>query len=174
MRFILTRANRVRIRVCALCLALLCTTLVPPGAASDKTANCGLGAAGYYLAVKARLQDDDLIDVFGASNLPPGSIVTINIYDYIGEGSHILNEPSMIGIGDDGTFRAGVQSAKGKKFKANDVCDVVFSANYPKQPSSVLEVVGPSGRNLGKAGMNPQVQDNSRNKVLVSTVVVRD
>jgi hypothetical protein len=140
--------------------------------AADPGDKCGLSAVGYYMAATARVQDDDLIYVFGASNLPPGSILTIHIYDFIGEGSHILNEDATATVGSDGVFRVGVKAAKQAKFKINQVCDVVFSSNYPKQLASVIKIVGKAGENLGNTGTNPQVQDNGTVRLLDTAVAV--
>ncbi len=63
----------------------ICFVLPLAGVAGKESAGkpC-LPAVGYYIAIRAKLYTEEDIWLFGASNLPPGSILVVNIYDFIG------------------------------------------------------------------------------------------
>jgi len=150
----------------------------------------------YYITTKAMLIDPEVVSIFGASNLPPGSVLLVYIYDYIGEGSKVFNEETRVRMGEDGLFKVTIQPKEGLKFfgpalnailrgelvrpkDASDfgrsmVCSVSFSPNYPPQPESVIKVVGDAGENLGSNATNPQIAGNSRVTDLQNWTVVTE
>jgi hypothetical protein len=129
---------------------------------------------GYYIAIRAMLMTDDDIHVFGASNLPAGSIITIIVYDHAGKGGKTFSEDAIVRVEKEGQFEVDVHHVKNLLFRNNLDCDAVFGTNFPKQPKEVLKVVGISGEYLGKPMRNPQVQSNGRETLLVATTVVKE
>ncbi len=154
----------------------ICFVLPIAGVAGKESAGkpC-LPAVGYYIAARARLQTRYMVWLFGASNLPPGSVVLINIHDFIGTGGKSLSRDTQAVVREDGLFEAEVYPRKGLKFRTNMVCDVVFATYFPRQNAQVLKIVGESGENLSTiTANNPQVQDNSRAKMLIARTVVTE
>jgi hypothetical protein len=118
-----------------------------------------LWAPTYYIAAKATYEgrSDDLY-VAGASNLPDGARLYLNVYRYIGEGGNAINEGASTVVGKGGFFEANLHPTKGNQFQHNLVCDIVFATvTDPPQPASVLQVVGKHGEHLGFP-KNPQVE----------------
>jgi hypothetical protein len=153
----------------------ICTfsVLAVPLLGGPSSSNCSLAAVGYYIAVNARAQYPDMIYILGNSNLPSGSIVTIYVSDSVREGSGVLNEEVTATVGSDGIFTAEVRpSNKKNSFRMGQICNVEFSARYPKQPESVLRIVGKNGENLGDPTKNPQIQAYSDSQALIDIVVV--
>jgi hypothetical protein len=130
--------------------------------------------ARYYITTKVMLATPQVLSVFGASNLPAGSVLVVYISDYIGEGSRLLNDETRAVVGEDGLFEAEIRVKEGLKFSTNMVCLVSFAPTYPPQPEGVIRVVGARGENLGSGGTNPQIQSNSRVTMLVDYTVVRE
>jgi len=128
----------------------------------------------FYITTKAMLSSPEVVSIFGASNLPPGSVLTVYLYDYIGEGSQIFNTETRVVVGQDGLFKTVIGPKPGLSFRTNLVCDVVFSPTYPPQPKGVTQVVGRAGEQLGTNSTNPQIQGNDRLTMLADMTVVRD
>ncbi len=150
------------------CLVFL-FMLVPAGGERPRSSAPSLRAVGYYIAVRAELNGNE-IDIFGASNLPPGSILGILIYQFL--GSNVANDETNVVVGDDGLFRTAIHSKKGVQFRHSMVCDVVFAPTYPRQPAEVLKVVGKVGERLGKWDSNPQLDGNPRVTTLYTQTIV--
>jgi hypothetical protein len=136
----------------------------------DKTT---LHALGYYVALRATLNHEQLVDVFGATNLPPGSVLQVSIINYIGQGGHPVSVHALAKVPEAGVFRIELRAKKGLKFQRNMVCDVVFSPADPNQPGHVLDVVGRAGEALGDPQRNPQLTGTPRVQVLDATTVVQ-
>jgi hypothetical protein len=121
-----------------------------------------LWAPTYYIAAKATFDGrPDEIYVVGASNLPTGARLYLNIYRYIGEGGNAINESASTVVGNGGFFEAKLHPTHGNQFQHNLVCDVVFATvTDPPQPPSALQVVGKRGERLGFP-RNPQVEVTS-------------
>jgi len=116
---------------------------------------------------------DENVDLSGASNLPAGAILVVNIYDYIGEGSKIFNDDLTVELGKNGLFEVAIHPKKGLKFRTNLLCDVIFMPSYP-QPKSVEAVIGARGERLGSSDANPQIGIGSGTHYLEEFTVVRD
>jgi len=101
------------------------------------------------------------IFVRGVTNLPPKSLLSIKIYDFIGEGARQLSVDTTVQVPVDGFFEATIAAAPGEKFRHNVVCDIVFMPrSSPRQYPSVLAVVGREGEFLGSP-KNPQAYQHS-------------
>ncbi len=127
----------------------------------------------YYILAKAMLITEETVYVFGASNLPAGSVLVVYVYDCIGEGA-TLNDETRAAVGKDGLFEVDIRPNKaGLKFRADMVCTVVFEPTYPRQPENVIKVVGAAGEHLGSRAENPEIEGNSRVTALVDFTVIR-
>lgn len=156
----------------ALVALLLLFLPVPTVHGQRRASKPRLSAVGYYIALQARLYTDSYVGVSGASNLPVGSMIMIDVYDFIGTGGKRLNQDVTVKVRNDGLFDVQVNVRKGAVFKANMVCDAVFDPNSSQQPGTVTRIVGRRGERLGATGNNPQVQTNSRTTLLVARTVI--
>jgi hypothetical protein len=130
-------------------------------------------ALGYYIVVRATINGSKQVDLFGASNLPPGAILTVDISDYIGTGSRTLSVDTNVAVGENGLFRAPIHPKNGEQFRTNIVCMVEFQPTYPAQPPDVIIAVGKMGERLGDWRKNPQIEGSPRVRTLVAMTVVR-
>jgi hypothetical protein len=144
--------------VVVLFLANLCP-VIGGVASSLPGSQTRLWAPTYYIAAKAAYDGrPDELHVVGASNLPYGARLYLNVYRYIGEGGNAINEGTSTIVGKDGFFETNMHPTKGNQFQHNLVCDIVFATvTDPPQSPSVLQVVGKHGEHLGFP-KNPQVQ----------------
>jgi hypothetical protein len=106
-----------------------------------------LQAPTYYIVVHGHLKDEDTIAVRGASNLPPGSMILIQV----GDGTKPLAERTCVGVGKEGLFLRELHPVAGIKFKFSTGLgiDAIFRTSECEQPDGVLQVVGKHGQYLG-------------------------
>ena len=117
-----------------------------------------LWAPTYYIAARGTYDGPDELYLVGATNLPVGARLYLNVYRYIGEGGSAINEGASAVVGKEGFFEGTLRPTKGNQFQHNLVCDIVFvTRTDPPQPPSVLQVVGSHGEHLGFP-KNPQVE----------------
>ena len=118
-----------------------------------------LSAPTYYIAAKATYDGHpNELYVVGASNLPIGARLYVNVYRYIGEDGNTISEAASVVVGKEGLFEATLHPTKGKQLQHNLVCDIVFATRTdPPQLPAVLQVVGRHGQHLGFP-KNPQVE----------------
>jgi len=121
--------------------------------------NCKTGSR-FYLVVRARTCSPQEVKIEGASNLPVGSILTLQVSDFLGDGWTNYSEETYVTLRADGFFEATIQPVKGKEFHRNLLIQASFIPWRPKQPADVLGVVERHGRNLGGI-KNPQVNQVS-------------
>ena len=152
----------VRLALAGLCL------LAGGVPTSVPTPQARLSAPTYYIAARAAYDGrPDELYVVGASNLPIGARLHLNVYRYIGEGGNVINEGASVVVGKDGFFEANLHPTKGNQFQHNLVCDIVFATvTDPPQSPSVLQVVGKHGEKLGFP-KNPQVEVMSGDNFLL-------
>ncbi|MGD0922004.1 MAG: hypothetical protein ABSA70_09605 [Terriglobia bacterium] len=153
-------------------LLVLCASLGAAGEERRSRPQPALRAPGYYIAVRASLVDDQLVALFGASNLPPGSILWVVLTDFTGAGPKTVNGETNATVGKDGLFRVEIHPKMGEVFRHKIVCDVIFAPTDPAQPPNVIKVVGKTGGRLGDWRKNPQVDGNERVSRLVTTTIV--
>lgn len=131
-------------------------------------------AVGYYIAVRAEYAGDERINLYGASNLPPGAVLDVDIDDFLGKGSRSFNDVTEVTMGMDGLFYTAILPLGRAPFRRNLICSVVFMPTDPKRPAPVRRIVGPAGEHLGKDPFtNPQLGGNARGKILVALTVVQ-
>jgi hypothetical protein len=124
-----------------------------------------LSAPTFYISASGEFNKfSTTLDLKGASNLPPGSRLSVTVSDFIGYRSSILSQDAVVVLNKDGFFAATLQPLQGKQFKDNMVCDISFIPNVilngVRQDSAVLKIVGKTGELLGIEN-NPQVHRNS-------------
>lgn len=126
-----------------------------------------LSAPIYYMAARASYQNSSQIEVRGQTNLPPGSIITAQVFDFLGNGAKALSANTTLSVKKDQTFLAWLSPRTGNEFSFtppgrsyphNPICEITFDPTTPRlpqsttsaQPASVLSVVGKYGQGLGK------------------------
>jgi hypothetical protein len=127
----------------------------------------------YYMAARASYQNSSQIEVAGQTSLPPGAIITAQVFNFVGVGAEALSAKATMAVKQDQTFLAWLSPRTGKKFSFtapgrnyphNPICEITFDPTAPQLPSSttsaqpvdVLRVVGKYGHGLSKAwGSNP-------------------
>lgn len=117
------------------------------------------GRKAFYIASRAQVIDPEEIFVRGVSNLPAKSVLSIRVYDFVGQGSDQKSVEVLATIPKSGFFEASIAAAPGKKFGPNMICDVAFHPFMQKQ-GSVLAAVGRKGEKLGFP-KDPQVDQYS-------------
>jgi len=133
------------------CLVLMAIIALGPlgGGAAAPELRPELSAPTYYIAARAtyRGNPQELL-VEGASNLPPGAVLYLNVYDSM-QGGHQLNRQESAILGADGFFRVTAQAAEAYKFRHDIVCLLAFViGSDPPQPPSVVRAVGSHGERL--------------------------
>jgi len=143
----------------ALSIAMILSLCLSIASAQKKATT--LAAPTLYIAAAAEFSGTDQIYVRGASNLPAGTHLIINIYEFVGQGSSVLNQDTRVTIGKDGFFGANTSPKSEVKFHPNLVCEVIFMPTFPAQERSVLRVVGTHGEKLNSSSKNPQAKTTS-------------
>ena len=116
----------------------------------------------FYIAASGQYNRySPTLTLKGASNLPPGSKLTVFLYDRIGYKSSTLSEEAAVTLPESGLFEVTLKAQEGKAFKDNMVCDISFipHGGVPQEPA-VLKITGKTGERLG-TGTNPQIGKNS-------------
>ncbi|MFZ0935947.1 MAG: hypothetical protein WB579_17855 [Bryobacteraceae bacterium] len=147
----------VRVRI-ALAALLIAATLPRSDAQSAKT----MAAPTFYIAASGEYSMySPTLTLKGASNLPPGSKLTVFLYDFIGYKSSTLSEEAIVALPESGLFEVTLKPREGKTLKQNMVCDISFIPHgVVPQETAVLKITGKNGESLG-IGTNPQIGKNS-------------
>ena len=128
-----------------------------------------LGAPTFYIASRAEYGDDSSkMHVTGASNLPPGARLQVEVVD----GDSVLNTEAFATVSQNGFFETVLTPRAGKAFRHNVVCDITFTPGLSGQPASVLRIVGRDGAHLGFLE-NPQTYIHSGTYYLEESIYVR-
>jgi hypothetical protein len=120
-----------------------------------------LTAPTFYIAASAEYAGSPGIYLRGVSNLPAGAQLTINVYDYVGQGSSVLSQDTLVTLDKGAFFETTVLPKPGVAFRHNLVCDVIFMPAFPTQEESVLRATGRNGSRLSVSGRNPQAKVTS-------------
>jgi hypothetical protein len=141
--------NKSEVRMLALAL------LAPSSFAQPMpTAPTNLKAPTYYVAADIQECNSGLVRLKGASNLPTGSRLQVQIGEL--KGSAIVpHGNSEASVRKDGTFAVEVRPVQGKEFRSHLVGLVNFETAWNDQPKSVTDIVGTHGERLGDF-KNPQ------------------
>jgi hypothetical protein len=142
-------------------LGLIAVLTVACAVDSEAQSTRALTAPTLYIAASGEYNKySTTLDVKGASNLPPGSRLIVELADFAGYKSSILSEDRSVVLNEGGLFEIILRPLPGKRFKDNMVCYITFIPHDIPRDSSVLKVVGENGELLGIEN-NPQVHKNS-------------
>jgi hypothetical protein len=109
------------------------------------------------------------VTVNGVTNLPKDSDLYVQVYDYIGQGSHTFSDGQHVTVGPTGEFTATILPKSGFVLRANLLVDVGFMPDW-NQPASVVAKVGRRGEKLN----GPQLSGNSGGALLEALTVVTE
>lgn len=152
------RRNGLPVRVRIALAALIIATALPRSEAMPAET---IAAPTFYIAASGEYgKYSKSLTLKGASNLPPGSRLTVYVYDFIGYKRSILSEDAVATLPESGLFEVILKPRAGKTFKENMVCDISFIPRGVPQETTVLKITGKSGELLG-IGTNPQIGENS-------------
>jgi len=153
-------------------IALLTAGLVGTSG-SDESRSCQ-PQVGFFIAIGyARIGTPKDAHIWGATNLPPDSVLAATCYDFVGEGSHVVSKEVTMKVSSDGLFSASLTPTESYEFKDNMVCRVAFLPTY-NQPKAVTDITGRKGEKLGNVGTNSQVDTNSGGQYLEAITVLLD
>jgi hypothetical protein len=129
---------------------MLCAVAVRVmGGEDSKQADGKKAAPTYYIATNIRECAEDQIKVVGVTNLPPTSVLGIEIIELKGDGfGDSYSERVFVPVGKSYRFDAVVRPKPGKRFRSGLIVSSFFSPGYHSQSSAVLAEVGFKGENL--------------------------
>ncbi len=151
-------------------VGLITTLAIAAALFSQTKSNRSLTAPTYYIAANAEYRHAEQIWLRGASNLPAGAVLVVDVQNYVGEGSQILSVRTLPKVGKDGFFEATLAPLPKMQFKHNLVCLVSFFPNFPDQDVTVTGTVGRHGEQLGFP-KNPQAYVHSGENVYLGAVI---
>jgi hypothetical protein len=131
-----------------------------------------------YISASAKLGDCSTINpkktqfrckvlINGVTNLPKGSILQIEIIDFIGQGSKTYNDSETVNVGSNGEFSIGIQALPGLQMRSNLMVGIAFFPN--EQPAHITHQFGKRGENLN----GPQIEGNAGGNYLDAITVVK-
>lgn len=131
-------------------------------------------APTFYIAASAAFVSPDYLFVRGASNLPAGAKLIVNIYDCCEKTDLVLNQDSIAVVGKDGFLETKEIPKPGMHFHPHLHGAILFMVTYPDQEPSVLRVVGKTGEKLGafEDPQNPQAQEGSGPSYLEESIFI--
>jgi hypothetical protein len=103
-------------------VGLTATLAIAAALFSQTKSHRSLAAPTYYIAANAEYRDAEQIWLRGASNLPSGAVLVVDVQDYVGEGSQILSVRALPKVRKDGFFEATLAPFPKMQFKHNIVC----------------------------------------------------
>ena len=142
--------------------ALLVTPGIAPWA-NQLPSTKPLFAPTYYIAAEVVdcESDPNYVEFRGATNLPPGALMTAVVSDFDSDAWKDFSDPIYVPVTEQGFFAGEIQPLKGVRFHHNLVLQVYFAPFQPKQPDSVLGVIGKKGEKLERvASINLKVSDS--------------
>jgi hypothetical protein len=151
-------------------VGLVATLAIAAALFSQTKPRRSLTAPTCYIAANAEYRHAEEIWLRGASNLPAGAILVVDVQNYVGEGSQILDVRALPKVGKDGFFEATLAPLPKMQFKHNVVCLVSFFPNSPDQDPTVTGTVGRHGEQLGFP-KNPQAYVHSGDNVYLGAAI---
>lgn len=127
-------------------------------------------APTYYIAAEAVgcEQDPNYVEFRGASNLPPGALITANVSDFDFDAWKEYGNELSVPVDKAGFFGGNIVPKKGMRLRHNLTLVLTFATFRPKQPDAVLAIIGRKGEKLnevenitiqgiGRPSANPQI-----------------
>jgi len=128
-----------------------------------------LSAPTYYLAARVKGCSAENIDVVGASNLPKGAVLQVQVTRFFHNAWADFSDPAYSTVNEKGYFSATLRPKQKMRFFNNLVVRVTFAPFFRGQPQEVLKVVGRRGQKLGDWN-NPQLGQVSGPYFLIETI----
>ena len=155
----------------SLILVLFTATLFVAGTTktASESASRPLPAPTYYIAIRVRTCEPNAVKFNGASNLPPGARVALKVGEPYQDAMKDYSDDVYVPVDSKGFFEGEVLPQKGISFQRRLILVANFTTYLPKQPQSVLQVVGKIGEKLGGLE-NPQVEYMSGNYQILQAI----
>jgi len=114
-------------------------------------------APTYYVVAEAKDCEPDpyYVEFRGASNLPPGSLISATVTDFYQYAWKDYSDEVYVPANSQGYFSGRISPKKGMQFRGNLILRVIFATYGSTQPASVLAIVGKKGENLGGVDSHP-------------------
>jgi len=136
---------------------LLALAVVPISGRQAVSQSRPPSAPTFYIAVAVDTCERDGVRVRGVTNVPPRSVVGLEILDFNGEGWKEYSSLAHAVVDSRGFFAVRIRPKPGLQFHHNLVASAEFAPSRDPQPKEVWELVGRKGENLGGLD-NPQVE----------------
>jgi len=106
-------------------------------------------APTYYIGaqVVGCSQDANYLEFRGATNLPPRALIGASVVDFAASANAYSDEV-YVPVVEPGFFAGKISPKKGMLFHYGFALQIVFAPFRPKQPDSVLQVIGRKGEKL--------------------------
>jgi hypothetical protein len=111
-----------------------------------------LPAPSYYVSVFAQREYGDTVRVKGASNLPPGAAVALEVIATNGDGWTEYSKAVCVATSKEGVFNQEMNISSELPHRTDLFVRATFLTNACKQSAHVLQVVGHHGELLGNDG----------------------
>ena len=108
-------------------VGLVATLAIAAALFSQTKPRRSLTAPTCYIAANAEYRHAEEIWLRGASNLPAGTILVVDVQNYVGEGSQILDVRALPKVGKDGFFEATLAPLPKMQFKQPSLFSFVLS-----------------------------------------------
>lgn len=108
-----------------------------------------LSAPGYYIAIMAQHSYDTVIRVRGASNLPPGTKVLLQVVAMNDQAYKTYSQDICVAVDEKGLFEQEVGLSAGNLWRRDLLVNAIFLPNECKQNAHVLQILGSHGQYLG-------------------------
>lgn len=118
-----------------------------------------LSAPTYYIAVSAQLDVGDIVHLRGATNLPAGASVALQIVAPNGGGWKEYSKVACVVTSEGGLFDQDLDIPVGLPHRTDLFARATFLTNACKQSVRVLQVVGGQGEFLGNDAHRPTMHE---------------
>ncbi len=118
-----------------------------------------LSALGYYIAASAQLDVGNIVQMRGASNLPPGASIALDIVAPNGAGWTEYSKTVCVTTSEEGLFNQEINVLSGLPNRSDLFVRATFLTNTCNQSAQVLQVVGRHGEFLGNDAHHPTMQE---------------
>ncbi|HWG20708.1 MAG TPA: hypothetical protein VG225_09260 [Terracidiphilus sp.] len=108
-----------------------------------------LSAPTYYISIRAQHEYDQVIRVRGASNLPHGARVSLQVLAMNGDAWKTYSESKCVAINDKGLFDQEINLSVGDHYRSSLLVMATFLPNECTQNAHVLHMLGSHGEFLG-------------------------
>ena len=122
-----------------------------------------LSAPGYYITISAAREYEGIIRIRGASNLPVGAKIGLQVVELAPEGGRQpLSTLMCVAVDRRGLFRAELQMTKEAYQTKGLIVDATFLTNQCAQDPEAIRVVGHHGELLGNDGRPVTMEEVER------------